>query len=63
MSVLERVTQEANELRSRLDRLREFIFTPAYKELTDNHQMLLAKQSAAMNEYLTILNLRIADLS
>lgn len=62
MTVLDRVTQEAGELRDRLDKLRAFIFTDSYAALTPAQQELLGKQSVAMAEYLTILNLRIHDL-
>lgn len=62
MTFLDRLTQETSELQEKLDKLRAFIFTDNYKSLSEVQQDLLAKQSVAMNEYLTILNLRLQDL-
>lgn len=60
---LDRLLTERDELKSKRDALAKFLGTgetPA--SLTNHHHELLTSQLQAMSLYLTILNLRLADL-
>lgn len=55
-----RVLEERNHLKEKLDKLTAFLGTGPYKVLDMDEQGRLCRQAAAMTEYLSILNQRIA---
>lgn len=56
----QRVIQEADEVKDRLNKLGAFLNTAAYAELDSEDQSLLWHQHKAMAEYHNILEQRIA---
>lgn len=57
---VDRLLIERDELNERLNKLRQFIESPKFVEVTDEYQsLLLSKQESRMHEYLEILNERI----
>jgi hypothetical protein len=56
-----RLLGERRELQIKVDALMEFLWTDVYKSLTDIERSLLARQARVMNEYLRILDQRIAS--
>jgi hypothetical protein len=62
MSFLDRLNDEAVELSVRLNKLCEFLCSDKFNELSKANQLLLSKQKKAMEEYLSILDIRLALL-
>lgn len=59
---LVRLKQERDELQERQDKLRKFIYSPAYDGVSALQQECLASQSVLQEQLLAILNTRINDL-
>lgn len=60
MNFYDRLLNESDEVRNRINSLSFFIkVAPRYKELSDSHKSLLNKQLYYMRKYLNILDLRI----
>ena len=57
-----RLTKERNELHERVGKLREFVESMPFHKLNKKQQHWLRKQLIVMEEYLLILDERIADL-
>jgi len=60
MSHEQRVHEENEALKLKVEALEAFIGTPIYHGLTHAHQYLLRRQLLAMREYLDILGARLA---
>ena len=56
----ERVVAERDELKEKLQKLADFLDSPAWYVLDGTNQRLLEAQASAMSTYLSILNLRIS---
>lgn len=60
-SWLDRLIEERDKHSAKLGKLHEFIFrTPAFYELNEARQTLLRQQYYAMDQYRTIMDMRIA---
>lgn len=59
----QRVIQETDALKLKLDALNEFIISPKFEDLSGITQDLLRKQHVAMFEYHAILRRRIANFA
>lgn len=59
---LDRMRIERRQLNERIDRLRKFVESDKYKDITELQRYLLAGQLEHMEQYSDILNLRIDDL-
>lgn len=57
-----RLIKERDELQSRLDRLSVFIVGFSFAELDQRTKSLLRIQQGLMQDYLTVLNMRIERL-
>ena len=57
-----RLTKERNELRERIGKLRSFVESMPFHKLNKKQRHWLRKQLIVMDEYLLILDERIADL-
>lgn len=57
-----RLTKERNELHERVGKLRAFVESMPFHKLNKKQQHWLRKQLIVMDEYLLILDERIADL-
>lgn len=55
----ERVVTESNDLRTKLDKLSEFIAGDVFKKLDMEDRDLLVEQRVFMNSYLDVLRQRI----
>lgn len=58
-----RVTDERDQLDTKLRNLKVFINGPAFKSLTQHDKTLLNLQAEVMSDYLAILNKRISRFS
>lgn len=57
-----RLTKERNELHERIGKLRSFVESMPFHKLNKKQRHWLRKQLIVMDEYLLILDERIADL-
>ena len=57
-----RLTKERNELHERIGKLRSFVESMPFHKLNKKQRYWLRKQLIVMDEYLLILDERIADL-
>lgn len=60
--LIEKLTQEDNELLDKITKLKSFLYTDAFNLLPYNHQHLMEAQVKAMETYHTILCARIYEL-
>ena len=60
-SYREQLQEERKELKSRFIKLVEYIYSAEFYRLSDNHKQLLRNQKKVMEEYLSILNLRMFE--
>lgn len=56
---LERLQEEEKELATKAIKLKEFMETPIFQDLSEGNQYLLTKQLEVMSEYINILGTRI----
>lgn len=56
---LERLQEEEKELAIKAIKLKEFMETPVFQDLSESNQYLLIKQLEVMSEYINILGTRI----
>ncbi len=56
---LERLEEEEKELAIKYIKLKEFMNSPTFQQLSESNQYLLTKQSEVMAEYINILGTRI----
>jgi len=56
---VKRMAEEYDELRSRYERLTDFLMTDTYKQLPENKRTLLSRQHQAMHDYLDVLTQRL----
>lgn len=56
---LERLEEEEKELASKYIKLKEFMNSSTFQQLSESNQYLLTKQSEVMAEYINILGTRI----
>lgn len=54
-----KVMDEANELDIKLEKLRKFLLTPEFQNLSHHHKSLLRIQENAMTTYFEVLSERI----
>ena len=57
----EQLQEERKELKARFIKLVEYIYSAEFYRLSDNHKQLLRNQKKVMEEYLSILNLRMFE--
>ena len=57
----EKVQQELNELTEKLVKLRTFIATPEFRDLSPRQSDLLVKQSHVMAQYADTLTARLSE--
>ena len=60
-SYREQLQEERKELKTRFIKLVEYINSAEFYRLSDNHKQLLRNQKKVMEEYLSILNLRMFE--
>ncbi len=60
--VIEELKTERDELRTRFNKLTDFIDTKSYSQLSSRQQNLIQTQWYEMDKYIEALSLRISDM-